>query len=72
MISGINSASVVASGNLSALKKAINTEENLMGSLINSMEEQSNLQTQGNDSPYHVVPASLPQNNSNGKLDIMA
>ncbi|WP_104721280.1 hypothetical protein [Helicobacter mesocricetorum] len=71
MISGINSASVVVSGNLSALKKAINTEENLMSSLINGMEEQSSLQTQGNNSS-NAASDSLPQNHSNGRLDIMA
>ena len=70
MISGINSASLATNGNLNALKKAIDTEENLMSSLINSMEGQSNLQTQQNQSSQNVQLVS--QNQPNGKLDIMA
>ncbi|WP_301008295.1 hypothetical protein [Helicobacter sp. UBA3407] len=44
MISGIDSGSVVASGNLNVLKKAIQSEEALMSSLINGMQNtQANL-----------------------------
>ncbi len=67
MISGIDSGSVVASGNLNVLKKVMESEEALMGSLINGLQNtQANLQTQA-----PVESTQAPQTSAN-KLDIMA
>lgn len=70
MLSGIDSGAVVASGNLNVLKKAMESEETLMGSIINGMQQtQSNLQTQSSAAP---APAPQGSNSSAGTLDIMA
>ena len=46
MVSGINSSSVAVSGNLNVLKKAMETEEVLMSSIINGMQNtQATMQT---------------------------
>lgn len=68
MLSGIDSSAVVASGNLNVLKKAMESEEALMGSILNGMQgAQSNLQTQA------PAPTPAPEApNSSVKLDIMA
>ncbi len=67
MLSGIDSGAVVASGNLNVLKKAMESEEALMGSLINGMQNtQANLQTQA---PVESTQAPQPSVN---KLVIMA
>lgn len=71
MLSGIDSGAVVASGNLNVLKKAMESEETLMGSIINGMQQtQSNLQTQSSASS--ATPAPQGSNSSAGTLDIMA
>lgn len=68
MVSGIDSSAVLASGNLNVLKKAMESEEALMGSLINGMQgAQGNLQTQ-----VASTPAPQESNVSTGTLDIMA
>ncbi|WP_297813395.1 hypothetical protein [uncultured Helicobacter sp.] len=70
MLSGIDSSAVATSGNLNVLKKAMESEEALMGSIINGMQgAQSNLQTQSS-----AVSAPAPQapNTSVNALDIMA
>ncbi|MCH5322879.1 MAG: hypothetical protein J1E31_04785 [Helicobacter sp.] len=71
MISGIDSNAAVVSGNLSALKKALNTEEALMNSLIGGMQQvsQASLQTQ---SQAPATSSATPQNNQGGRLDILA
>ena len=46
MVSGIDSASVAMSGNLNVLKKAMDTEEQLMNSILSGMGGAQNLQTQ--------------------------
>lgn len=69
MISGINSSSVAVSGNLSVLKKAMETEEVLMSSIINGMQNaQATMQT--SQAPAQSTPVSQSQPSS--KLDIMA
>ncbi|TLD85704.1 hypothetical protein [Helicobacter sp. MIT 05-5294] len=69
MVSGIDSSAVLASGNLNVLKKAMESEEALMGSIINGMQgAQSNLQTQ----TQSATPAPQPTNASANTLDIMA
>lgn len=66
MISGVDSSAVLASGNLNVLKKAMESEEALMGSIINGMQgAQSNLQTQSQATPQSA-------NMSANTLDIMA
>lgn len=68
MISGIDSGAVLASGNLATLKKAIESEEGMMNSLLSGMQgAQNTMQTQA---PQNDAPAPAPQ--STGKLDIMA
>lgn len=68
MISGINSSSVLASGNLNVLKKAMDTEETLMNSLLNGMQgATASMQTQATPAPQ---APSAPQSAS--QLDIMA
>ncbi|MDA3967964.1 MULTISPECIES: hypothetical protein [Helicobacter] len=68
MISGINSSSVLASGNLSVLKKAMDTEENLMNSLLSGMQGASaSMQTQATPAPQ-APQVSAPTS----QLDIMA
>lgn len=69
MISSINSSSVAASGNLNVLKKAMDTEEALMSSIINGMQgAQTTMQT--SQAPTQSAPATPSQSSS--KLDIMA
>ncbi len=69
MISGINSSSVAVNGNLNVLKKAMDTEEALMGSIINGMQgTQTTMQT----SQTPVQSAPITPNQSSSKLDIMA
>ena len=69
MVSGINSSSVAVSGNLSVLKKAMETEEVLMSSIINGMQNtQATMQT--SQAPAQSTPLSQSQPSS--KLDIMA
>lgn len=69
MISGIDSGSVALSGNLSVLKKAMETEEALMGSIINGMQgAQATMQT--SQTPAQSAAATPSQPSS--KLDIMA
>ncbi|CAM2779213.1 hypothetical protein [Helicobacter burdigaliensis] len=68
MVSGIDTSSVALSGNLSVLKKAMDTNEQLMSSLISNMQgASSNLQSPQQASSAPSVPAP-----SNGRLDIMA
>ncbi|PZT49130.1 hypothetical protein B6S12_00625 [Helicobacter valdiviensis] len=68
MVSGINTSSVAVSGNLSVLKKALDTNEQLMSSLISNMQgASSNLQ-----SPQQAPKAPSTPAPSNGGLDIMA
>ncbi|MBX7490667.1 hypothetical protein [Helicobacter turcicus] len=69
MISGIDSSAVALSGNLNTLKKAMDSEETLMSSLLSGMEgAQANLQTQA-QTPSQ--PTQTP-NQSTNLLDIMA
>ncbi|MCI7047706.1 MULTISPECIES: hypothetical protein [Helicobacter] len=69
MISGIDSGSVAVSGNLNVLKKAMDTEEALMSSIINGMQgAQTSMQT----SQAPAQSASVASSQSSSKLDIMA
>ena len=69
MISGIDSGSVAVSGNLNVLKKAMDTEEALMSSIINGMQgAQTSMQT--SQVPAQSAPVTSSQSSS--KLDIMA
>ncbi|MDY4426815.1 MAG: hypothetical protein SPE20_05605 [Helicobacter sp.] len=69
MISGIDSGSVAVSGNLNVLKKAMDTEEALMSSIINGMQgAQTSMQT--SQAPAQSAPVTSSQSSS--KLDIMA
>ncbi|MCL9820868.1 hypothetical protein NCR96_03810 [Helicobacter sp. 14348-15] len=69
MISGIDSGSVAVSGNLNVLKKAMDTEEALMSSIINGMQgAQTSMQT--SQAPAQSAPVVSSQSSS--KLDIMA
>ncbi|MCL9820104.1 hypothetical protein [Helicobacter colisuis] len=69
MISGIDSGSVAVSGNLNVLKKAMDTEEALMSSIINGMQgAQTSMQT--SQVPAQSAPVASSQSSS--KLDIMA
>lgn len=69
MISGIDSGSVAVSGNLNVLKKAMDTEEALMSSIINGMQgAQTSMQT--SQAPAQSAPVGSSQSSS--KLDIMA
>ncbi len=68
MVSGIDSSAVATGGNLSVLKKAIESEKTIMSSIINGMQDtQSNLQTQ---TPSQT--AQPTQTSTTGTLDIMA
>ncbi|EEO25509.1 hypothetical protein [Helicobacter winghamensis] len=68
MISGIDSSAVALSGNLSVLKKAMDSEEAIMSSILSGMEgAQGNLQTQQAPSQPTQAPSQ-----SNNLLDIMA
>ncbi|MCI5632922.1 hypothetical protein [Helicobacter sp.] len=72
MISGIDSSSIAASGNLSALKKAMDSEETLMSSIIGGMQQGAqNLQTQAPSQPQPTQTSSQSVQSPN-KLDIMA
>ncbi|MDE5591999.1 MAG: hypothetical protein K2I63_03465 [Helicobacter sp.] len=66
MITGISSNFTVASGSLDALKKAIDTEETLMSSILTPQSPQQNL-TASEESPEKSQTISQ----TNG-LDIMA
>lgn len=72
MISGIDSSSIAASGNLSALKKAMDSEETLMSSIISGMQQGAqNLQTQAPSQPQPAQTSSQSVQSPN-RLDIMA
>ncbi|MCI5969138.1 hypothetical protein [Helicobacter sp.] len=68
MISGIDSSALATGGNLNVLKKAMDSEEAIMSSILSGMEgAQGNLQTQ--QAPSQSTQA--PSQNTNA-LDIMA
>ncbi|TLD84548.1 hypothetical protein LS70_003095 [Helicobacter sp. MIT 11-5569] len=70
MISGIDSGAVASSGNLNVLKKAMDSEEALMSSIINGMQgAQGNLQTA--QTPSQQTQTQAPSQSTN-MLDIMA
>lgn len=72
MISGIDSSSIAASGNLSALKKAMDSEETLMNSIISGMQQGAqNLQTQAPSQPQPTQNASQSVQSPN-QLNVMA
>ncbi|MDY3112702.1 MAG: hypothetical protein SOW25_00045 [Helicobacter sp.] len=71
MISGIDSGSIAASGNLSVLKKAMDSEERMMNSIINGMQGASGMQTQA-PAPAQQPSQSTPSVQGTNKLDIMA
>lgn len=68
MISGIDSSAIAVNGNLNVLKKAMDSEEAIMSSILNGMQgAQGNLQTQQAPSQ----PTQTPSQGTNA-LDIMA
>lgn len=70
MISGIDSSLTASSNNLNALKKAMDSEEAIMHSLLKGANEaQNDLQTQASNQPTQTPNTQPPSNNL---LDIMA
>lgn len=70
MISGIDTNAVASSGNLTTLKKAMDSEETIMRSLLKGAEgAQGNLQAQ-DQSQQAQTPNTQPP--SKNLLDIMA
>lgn len=68
MVSGIDSSSALLSGNLNVLKKAIDTEEQLMGSILSGIGGGTNLQSTQNAQPSEQNTQAQPSKN----LDILA